>query len=144
MTRYLTISEIIELHQQIITQTGGANGLYDSSALESAVVQPAITFAGIDLYPTIIDKAAALGFLIIMNHPFMDGNKRTGHAAMEVFLILNGLEINASVDEQEKIILAVASGELNREAFTQWLQLHIKTISQTELKQKEKPLITDN
>ena len=68
-----------------------------------------------------------------MNHPFMDGNKRTGHAAMEVFLILNGLEINASVDEQEKIILAVASGELNREAFTQWLQLHIKTISQTEL-----------
>ena len=133
MTRYLTISEIIELHQQIITQTGGANGLYDSSALESAVVQPAITFAGIDLYPTIIDKAAALGFLIIMNHPFMDGNKRTGHAAMEVFLILNGLEINASVDEQEKIILAVASGELNREAFTQWLQLHIKTISKTEL-----------
>ena len=118
MTRYLTISEIIEMHQQIITQTGGANGLYDSSALESAVVQPAITFAGIDLYPTIIDKAAALGFLIIMNHPFMDGNKRTGHAAMEVFLILNGLEINASVDEQEKIILAVASGELNRKAFT--------------------------
>ena len=133
MTRYLTISEIIEMHQQIITQTGGANGLYDSSALESAVVQPAITFAGIDLYPTIIDKAAALGFLIIMNHPFMDGNKRTGHAAMEVFLILNGLEINASVDEQEKIILAVASGELNRKAFTQWLQLHIKTICQTEL-----------
>ena len=53
-----------------------------------------------------------------MNHPFMDGNKRIGHAAMEVFLILNGLEINASVDEQEKIILAVASGELNRKAFT--------------------------
>ncbi|WP_246844273.1 type II toxin-antitoxin system death-on-curing family toxin [Hydrocoleum sp. CS-953] len=83
------------------------------SALESAVAQPAATFAGEDLYPTVIDKAAALGFLIIMNHPFIDGNKRIGHAAMEVFLILNGLEINASVDEQEQVILAVASGELN-------------------------------
>ncbi|NET29702.1 type II toxin-antitoxin system death-on-curing family toxin [Okeania sp. SIO1I7] len=131
MTRYLTLSEIMELHQQIITQTGGANGLRDRPALESAVAQPAVTFSGQDLYPTVIDKAAALGFLIIMNHPFLDGNKRTGHAAMEVFLILNGLEINASVDEQEQVILAVASGELNREAFTQWLQAHIKTISQT-------------
>ncbi|MDJ0556088.1 MAG: type II toxin-antitoxin system death-on-curing family toxin [Microcoleaceae cyanobacterium MO_207.B10] len=133
MTRYLSLSEIMELHQQIITQTGGANGISNISALESAVAQPAATFAEEDLYPTVIDKAAALGFLIIMNHPFIDGNKRTGHAAMEVFLILNGLEINASVDEQEQVILAVASGELNRETFTQWLQVHIQTISPTKL-----------
>ena len=57
-----------------------------------------------------------------MNYPFIDGNKRTGHAAMETFLILNGLEINAYVDEQERVILALASGELERDAFTKWLQ----------------------
>ncbi|MGD1804909.1 type II toxin-antitoxin system death-on-curing family toxin [Dapis sp. BLCC M126] len=64
-------------YQQIITQTGGANSISNISALESAVAQPEATFAGEDLYPTVIDKAAALGFLIIMNHPFIDGNKRT-------------------------------------------------------------------
>lgn len=60
-----------------------------------------MTFGGEDLYPTVIEKAIALGFSMIMNHPFVDGNKRTGHAALETFLILNGLEISASVDEQE-------------------------------------------
>jgi death on curing protein len=85
-----------------------------------------MTFGGEDLYPTIIDKASALGFSIVMNHPFLDGNKRTGHAAMETFLILNGLEINTSVDEQERVILALASGELERAAFTNWLQRSIK------------------
>jgi len=57
-----------------------------------------------------------------MNHPFVDGNKRVGHAAMEIFLALNGLEISASVDEQERIILRLASGELEREEFTSWLR----------------------
>ncbi len=59
-----------------------------------------------------------------MNHPFVDGNKRTGHAAMETFLILNGLEISASVDEQEQIVLAVASGAVGRKAFAEWLRNH--------------------
>jgi death on curing protein len=57
-----------------------------------------------------------------MNHPFIDGNKRTGHAAMETFLVLNRLEINASADEQEHIVLAIASGELGREGLIEWLQ----------------------
>lgn len=64
-------------------------------------------------------------FSPINNHPFVDGNKRTGHAAMEVFLILNGYEIEASIDEQERVILQVASGEMRREAFTEWLRTHI-------------------
>ena len=87
-----------------------------------------MTFVGEDLYPTVVDKAAALGFSIVMNHPFIDGNKRTGHAAMETFLVLNGMEINASVDEQERVILALASGELGREEFVQWMKEHIKAI----------------
>ena len=85
-----------------------------------------MTFAGEDLYPTIVDKAAALGFSLVMNHPFVDGNKRIGHAAMETFLVLNRLEINASVDEQERVILQLASSEIEREEFLEWLKQNVK------------------
>ncbi len=125
MIRYLTLVEMIDLHRQIIEQSKGAIGIRDLGALESAIAQPRMTFGGEDLYPTIVDKAATLGFSIVMNHPFLDGNKRTGHAAMETFLILNGLEINTSVDEQERVILALASGEWERDAFTNWLQRNV-------------------
>ncbi len=74
------------------------------------------------MYPSLLEKPAALGFSIIMNHPFVDGNKRVGHAALETFLILNGSEISASVDEQENVLLALASGEMSREIFIEWLQ----------------------
>jgi death-on-curing protein len=122
MMRYLNLVEVLALHRQMIEQSKGAMGIRDLGSLESALAQPRMTFAGEDLYPTIVDKASALGFSIVMNHPFIDGNKRTGHATMETFLILNGLEINAYVDEQERVILALASGELERDAFTKWLQ----------------------
>jgi death on curing protein len=122
--RYLKLLEVLELHRQIIEQSGGAVGIRDLGLLESALAQPIMTFGGEELYPTVIEKTIALGFSIIMNHPFLDGNKRTGHAAMEVFLILNGMEISASVDEQEQIILAVASGKIGREAFVEWLKMH--------------------
>jgi death on curing protein len=124
MMRYLTLLEVLELHRQIIEQSGGALDIRDLGLLESAIAQPLATFDGEDLYSSVTEKAVALGFSIIMNHPFVDGNKRTGHAAMEVFLILNGMEISASVDEQEKIVLAVASGKIEREAFVEWLRQH--------------------
>ncbi len=84
-----------------------------------------MTFAGADLYPTLVEKAAVLGYSLISNHPFIDGNKRTGHAAMEVFLMLNGCEIHSSVDEQERIILEVASGAIDRKQFSDWLRAHV-------------------
>lgn len=123
--RYLTLSEILDLHRKIIGQTGGANGVLNLGSLESALAQPRMTFAGTDLYPTIAEKASALGFSLIQNHPFVDGNKRTGHAAIEVFLVLNGFEIQATVSEQERVILEVASGEMKRERFTEWLRARI-------------------
>lgn len=80
-------------------------------------------FGGEELYSSLFEKSAALGFSIIMNHPFMNGNKLTGHAAAEIFLILNnGMEISASVDGQERVVLTIASGELGCEAFVKWLQ----------------------
>ena len=123
--RYLTLSETLELHRRVIGQSGGAIGVLSLGALESALAQPRMTFGGRELYPTIADKAAALGHSLIQNHPFLDGNKRTGHAAMEVFLFINGFEIQSSVDEQERIVLQVASGEIDREAFTVWLRDHV-------------------
>jgi death on curing protein len=72
-------------------------GIRDIGLLESAIAQPRMTFGREDLYPSLLEKAATLGFSIIMNHPFIDGNKRTGHAATETFLVLNGLKIDASV-----------------------------------------------
>lgn len=126
--RYLTLSEVLELHRQIINQSGGAMGILNLGGLESALAQPRMTFAGSDLYPTIADKAAALGYSLIQNHPFIDGNKRTGHAAMEVFLVLNGFEIQAPLSEQEQMILQVASGDMALNRFTAWLQTHLNRI----------------
>lgn len=128
MIRYLTIIEVIDLHRQLLEKSKGAMTIRDLGALESAIAQPRMTFDGQDLYPTIIDKAAILCFSIVMNHPFLDGNKRTGHAAMEIFLLLNGMEIDASVDEQEKVILALASGELKRDTFTKWVEKKAKSV----------------
>ena len=123
--RHLTLGEVVELHGRLIAATGGAAGIRDLGLLESALAQPAATFAGADLHPTIIDKAAALGFSLVSNHPFIDGNKRIGHAAMEVLLVLNGYEIDASVDEQERLMLDVASGTVDRKYLADWLRRNV-------------------
>jgi death-on-curing protein len=122
---YLSVGEVLLLHSRIMQQTGGMPGILSLPALESALIQPRMTFTGEDLYPTLHQKASALGFAIIRNHPVVDGNKRTGHAAMEVFLLLNGFELQAPVDEQEEVIVRVAAGELRREGFTQWIEAHM-------------------
>jgi death-on-curing protein len=127
--RYLSLPEIFELHVAIISKTGGSRGLRDIGALEAAVNQPRLTFNQKDLYDNIISKAAALCYSLIMNHPFVDGNKRVGHAAMEIFFMLNGYEIDAKVQEQEKIILDLAVGKMSREEFTAWLKNHVLHIS---------------
>ncbi|WP_071990914.1 type II toxin-antitoxin system death-on-curing family toxin [Picosynechococcus sp. NKBG15041c] len=120
--RLLTLIEVLTLHHRVIEQSGGAFGIRDLGLLESAIAQPRMTFSVEELYPSLLAKAAALGFSIIVNHPFVDGNKRTGHAVMDTFLVLNGMEIEASVDEQECVVLAIASGELGREALVEWLK----------------------
>lgn len=122
MTRHLTLDEVLQLHDRVIEQSGGAVGLRDRGALESAVAQPGMTFDGQLLYPDIEQQASALAFSLIQNHPFVDGNKRIGHAAMETFLVLNGWELDAGVDEQEQIVLSVASGTMPRDELTKWIQ----------------------
>lgn len=105
--------------------SGGAIGILSLEGLESLVAQPRMTFGGQELYPSLAAKASALGSSLVKSHPFIDGNKRTGHAAVEVFLFLNGYEFQASVDEQERVMLQLASGEMDRDAFTDWISSHI-------------------
>ncbi len=124
--RALSLSEVIRLHEYVLDQSGGIAGIRDLGALQSAVAQPHMTFGGIDLYQTIQEKAAALCFSLVTNHPFVDGNKRVGHAAMETFLVLNNWELDATVDVAERTILALADGTLSREKFVQWVNDHSK------------------
>ena len=123
--RYLSLQEVISLHSLLIAQSGGSSGLRDRGALESAVAQPEAGFGAEELYPDLASKAAALGPSLIQTHPFVDGNKRIGHGAMEVFLLLNGYEIDASVDEQEKVIIDVASGKVSRIELGDWISNHL-------------------
>lgn len=122
--RYLSISEVPELHDRIISSFGGPTGIKDLDALESAVIQPYVTFDQQDLYPDLVSKAAAICFSLIMNHPFLDGNKRVGHAAMETFLVLNGADFDCSVIEQEQVMLTLATGKMDRAEFTNWVNNH--------------------
>ena len=91
--RYLTLREVLELYRHVIQIGGGEHGIRDLPALQSSIAQPRMTFGGQELYTGVVEKAVALGFSLIKNHPFLDGDRRIGHAAMETFLILNGYEI---------------------------------------------------
>jgi death-on-curing protein len=123
-------AQVLRLHEDIVAVSGGSAGLRDEGALDSALAQPFASFGGQDLYPTLIDKAAALGFSLINNHPFIDGNKRIGHAVMVIFLRLNGLDMEAPMDEQERLILSVAAGETDRDGFNAWLREHVVSLSE--------------
>jgi death on curing protein len=123
--RYLTLGEVVEVHRLVLAATGGASGIRDLGALESAVAQPRASFGGDDLHPTLIEKAGALGFALAQDHPFVDGNKRVAHAAMATFLLLNGAEIGTTVDEQEHLMLGLASGRVSRNELVDWLRQHV-------------------
>ena len=123
--RVLSLAEVLDLHRRVVGLWGGSLGIRDLGALMAAVAQPRMTFDAQDLYPSLIEKAAALCFSLVMNHPFVDGNKRVAHASMETMLLLNGFEISASVTEQEQLILRLAAGELSRDDLVVWVSAHV-------------------
>ena len=123
--RYPSLGEVLALHAQLMTRSGGPGGLVRLPGLEAAIALPRQTFGGADLYPTLAEKAAVLGFALIQNHPFADGNKRVGHAAMETFLVLNGYELAAPVDEAESAILHVAASRWSEADLLAWVERRI-------------------
>ena len=123
--KYLSVMQVIRIHERVIEVSGGDPAILDLGKLDSAVAQPRMTFGGQALYPTLSEKAVALAFSLTKNHPFQDGNKRTSHAAMEMFLLRNGHEIEAKVDDQEAIFFGVAAGTIGRDEFAEWVKNHI-------------------
>lgn len=123
--RYLSLAQVLSLHRAVIEASGGSHGIRDRKALHAAVAQPRMTFGGRDLYPSLEDKAGALAHSLIANHPFIDGNKRVGHAALETFLVMNGHELKAEVDDAEAIIMGVASGQRSRQELIAWTREHL-------------------
>lgn len=126
MTVYLSLAQVLDLHAALVRAFGGAAAVRDRSGLESAVARPASTFGGEDLYPDLASKAAALMHSIVLNHPFVDGNKRTGVAAGELFLRINGTELAATDEDLERVTMATAAGEIEAEALAIWIRQRLR------------------
>lgn len=122
MTVYLSVEQVLALHALQVRRYGGAAGIRDSGALESAVTRSQTTFGGEDLYPDLAAKGAALMHSLVMNHAFVDGNKRVGAHAALLFLRVNGLQVDFSPVELTDVTLAVARGEVSAEALAIWLR----------------------
>jgi death on curing protein len=117
----ISLKEVEEIHQILIAEFGGANGIRDKALLLSALARPLQTFDGKYFYPTPVEKAASLIESILINHPFVDGNKRTGYVLMRIVLLSNGFDINASQEEKYTFVIDIASGKLKFDAIVKWL-----------------------
>ena len=122
--RYLNTDEVILIHERILDRFGGAGGLRDWGLLNSAVNRLRATFDEKDLYPDIFTKAAALGHSLILNHPFVDGNKRTAWEAMHTFIEENEYSLQAEYDEIIKLMLKIEDKSLGVGQIASWLQDH--------------------
>ena len=118
---YLSVNEVLLLHARLIQFTGGGRGVRDLGRLEAALARPLATFEGAALYPDLWTKAAALMHSLALNHPFVDGNKRTALAATGVFLELNGYVLEASNEGAAAFLIGVASGEADPGEIAAWL-----------------------
>ena len=125
---FLTIEQILFLHARLIDETGGSHGVRDLGLLLSAVGRPQASFEGRDLYPDLFSKAAALLDSLIRNHPFIDGNKRTGVAAAGLFLVRNGYRLAASNIDLEELALGVAQSIITAEEVALWLRKNSKAM----------------
>ena len=118
----ISIEDILNLHELSIKLYGGSKGIRDLGLLESAIARPFQSFAGEDLYSSPVEKAAALGESLIINHPFVDGNKRTGMLGIVTFLLECGIEIKASEVDLYSFIINISTGELKFDQIVEWLK----------------------
>ncbi|HEU5115870.1 MAG TPA: type II toxin-antitoxin system death-on-curing family toxin [Isosphaeraceae bacterium] len=123
--RYLDVESVVRIYLRIMESTGGSAGIRDVALLESAIAQPRMSFDGVDLYPSLEEKAAALAFALGKNHAFVDGNKRIALAASDALLRINGFKLSGTDDELEGVFVQLAAGELGRESLTAWVRNHV-------------------
>jgi death-on-curing protein len=121
---FLTLEDVMALHTESISRFGGAHGVRDVGGLESALAMPQATMFGQFLHPTLEEKAAAYLFHLVMNHPFLDGNKRTGLAAALAFLGINDVRIVTTSEALVELTLGVAKGERSKSDVAVFLKEH--------------------
>lgn len=114
--------EVLAIHAAVIERFGGLDGLRDEGLLDSALAQPFQTFGGTDLYPSAIDKACRYAFGIISNHPFLDGNKRTGTALLGAYLRMSGIDFQPGHAAFLEVMLGVADGSVGYDALVEWVK----------------------
>lgn len=124
----ILFEDILLLHELSIEKYGGSQGIRDIGLLESAIARPFQTFAGEDLYPSIIEKAAALIESLVINHPFIDGNKRTGAVAMIAFIENEGIVFSAENEDFYNFVLTISTGERSFDEIVKWLRENINKI----------------
>lgn len=124
----LTLEQILLIHEDQVVRYGGSQGLRDIALLESAVYRSQVTFGGVDLYPTIFEKAGALVHSLLLNHPFVDGNKRTAIASMLVFFDINGYYFNITQKVLVSTALSIENKKWNIGKITTWLKKYAKKI----------------
>lgn len=122
----IDIREVEIIHSLLIEKFGGSKGIRDKSLLESALSRPFATFGGIDLYPTAIEKAAAIIESILINHPFIDGNKRTGYVLMRLLLLHEKHDIEATENEKFDFVVSISMGKMDIEEIKAWIKGKIK------------------
>jgi death-on-curing protein len=123
-TAFLTLGEAVAIHRDQIERYGGSLGVRDWGLLRSAVAMPSATFGGQFLHTDVYEMAAAYLFHIVQNHPFIDGNKRVGAVAADVFLNLNGIQLTTGEDEYAELVLSTARGEMGKSAIAEFLRAH--------------------
>jgi death on curing protein len=124
MSVYLSAQQILFIHARLIDATGGEHGILDLGLLQAAVARPQATFAGVDLYADLFQKAAALMESLAQNHPFVDGNKRTAITAAALFHLQNGRKLQTTNDELERVTLWVVNARPPLEAIAAWFETH--------------------
>jgi death on curing protein len=120
----IKLSEVLIIHERLIHEFGGLNGVRDEGMLLSSIARPFQTFAGEDLYAGPFDKCAAVLESIVRNHPFLDGNKRTGIALAELLLMAFGKKLHATEDEKYDFVISIAEGRLTFDEIVVWLGGH--------------------
>ena len=121
----IELKDVLNIHSILIDNFGGSKGVRDSGLLESAIYRPFATFDNNELYPTAVEKAAAIFESILINHPFIDGNKRTAYVLMRLILLNNSLDITADQNEKYKLVVSASKGEFRFAEIKTWIEARL-------------------
>jgi death-on-curing protein len=122
----IELQDVLNIHNILIDKFGGIKGVRDQGSLESAINRPFATFEKHDLYPTPSDKAAAILESILINHPFIDGNKRTAYVLMRLLLLNYGFDILADQDDKYKMVISASKGDLRFDGIKNWIEIRLR------------------